>query len=231
MKYSVILLLAISLFSFKGEKKGFKIEGSLEGYEDGTVVYLRNLNCGLLDNFPANDDGYTDSTIIKKGLFSFNGKLEYPQRFVLQTQNEIESNIHDYKPFWIDNSQIIYKAKKGNLENAEIIGSDIQRQQDEFELIISSEMKVMKTYISYVNNGDTLNLKKHKCEKEEAVKEIRNKEKEFIKNKPEYLYSAILLSNLKYDISKKETKVLFSCLTDEIQNSFYGKEIANYINN
>lgn len=108
-------------FAFGQTKNAnFKIEGEVQGYSNGTKLYLNDLTDGSYNN-------QIDSTIISNNKFTFTGKIktEYLKSAISTTDFE------DRVFFWLEAGKSTFLAEKGKFKKAIILGSKIQGDQNE----------------------------------------------------------------------------------------------------
>ncbi|MFH1194881.1 MAG: TlpA disulfide reductase family protein [bacterium] len=122
MKKVLLLLIGICCFiSCEQQNNHFNINGTLIGQSDKNIMYLAMM---LKEN---SKDGsqYTivDSAKVENGTFHFEGTAEIPQLVYIGLTSG------QFQPFYIENSDITYKAHVDSLDNAVITGS---KTEDEF---------------------------------------------------------------------------------------------------
>lgn len=107
----------------------------------------------------------------------------------------------NYRAFWAENKPMTFDATKADFRNATIKGSEPEK------LSFSLHQKI-----------DTL-----------PRKERQKMEIEFVKNNPNSIVSASMLSIYSTTWGKEKTKELYEQFSTENKNSKYGKEITRYI--
>ncbi|WP_282053371.1 AhpC/TSA family protein [Maribacter luteus] len=106
-----------------------------------------------------------------------------------------------YRFLWLENNKMTFDASKSNFENAKVTGSDTEN-------------------LAQPLRKELENL----TEKNQRIREI-----EFIKNHPNSILSAEILSTYSTTFGKKETKELFDLFSEQNKKSKYGKIIESYI--
>lgn len=138
-----LLLLAILPFAFitqnasaqkqattiSSKQSGFVINGSVTGYNDGTVVNLLNPNNGQPEA--------TDK--LQGGKFKLSGKMPFPDARLINFNNE-----QNYITLFLDNSTIQLSAKSDSIQNAIVTGSPSHNEFMEY-------MKAIKPYEGLIN--------------------------------------------------------------------------------
>lgn len=110
-------------------------------------------------------------------------------------------NYSDYKFFWLENSTIGFNAEKGKFRESNITGSKTQDEQNGLD-------QLLKTV---------------------SEKEKTSQERRYVREHPNSIISAYILSVYSSTWGKDTTTVLYNRLSDELKNSSYGKSIANFI--
>ncbi|WP_347925198.1 AhpC/TSA family protein [Pontimicrobium sp. SW4] len=185
-----IILGIIILMSISCNEKSvveFSLKGTTNEIEDGTVVYLENhLTKELID-----------SVSIQNNSFNFKTKLaETPLQVILRTKD-----FSEYRFIWLENSPMIFDARKSEFRHANITGSKSENLSQALD-----------------RETDTL------PRKEKLIKEMA-----FVENNPNSIVSANLLSVYSTTWGKEKTKELFDQFSKKNKNSEYGNRIANYI--
>jgi len=178
--FILMITVAIATTSFaQRQNKKFEIVGKLSGFVDSTLIYLDDM----------------DSTLIINNQFHFTGSIKENVKYVLLRT----SNFINYMFFWLENSTITFKAEKGKLKEAIIIGSKTQNEQNK----LSDAIKT---------TGN---------EKEQSIW--------FIRNHPNSIISANVLSVYASTWGKDSSAILYRNLSDKIKNTTYGKNILEFI--
>ena len=118
MKSLFLFLIAIPLFvSSQNTSKGYEITGNITGYPDGTAVSFLNQQTNTPEK----------QTTIEKGKFILKGNLQEPSFIILVLGDQPPA-----VPLFIDNSKIVIKGDKSNLENLSITGSKTENEYQEY---------------------------------------------------------------------------------------------------
>jgi len=108
-----IILGIITLLTISCNEKPqmeFSFNGTTNGIENGTMIYLDN------------DNQIIDSTRIENNSFVFNSKLsKSPLRLVLRTKD-----YSHYRFLWVENKPMTFDATKTDFRNAKVTGSEIE---------------------------------------------------------------------------------------------------------
>lgn len=92
---------------------GYRIRGEYPGVEDGTMVYLANMNAAF---------SYIDSAVVKNGCFEFTGRRDTPVVCML-----LSSVILDGGPVVIENGDINVLLKNGCRRSGTPLNNDLQK--------------------------------------------------------------------------------------------------------
>ncbi|MEO8823036.1 MAG: thioredoxin-like domain-containing protein [Ginsengibacter sp.] len=118
MKSLLLFLIAFPFLAMsQSTSKSYEITGSIAGYPDGTSVSYLNQQTNSLEK----------QTTIEKGKFTIKGQLPEPS-FVILVFAEQPPAV----PMFIDNSNILIKGTKDNLENLSITGSKTETEYQEY---------------------------------------------------------------------------------------------------
>ncbi len=95
----------------------FTINGNVQGYKNGTMLYLNDATISLKP---------IDSTSIVDGKFLFKGRL----KTTYLSANISTTDFTDRVYFWIEHGTTYFKAEKGDFVNALIYGTTLQNEQN-----------------------------------------------------------------------------------------------------
>ncbi len=128
-KLIALILFLLMLTNLLGQTNNFKfrIDGKVQGYNDGTKLYLNDLSLG-------NYEKQIDSTIILNNKFSFRGNLKSKY---LQT-NISTTDFNDRVSFWLETGTTTFFGEKGNFRMAKIAGTETQNKQNEFVKLLDT---------------------------------------------------------------------------------------------
>ena len=188
MRSLKLLIITLILTSCNQEKKTeFSINGTTNELKNGTVLYL----------FDSSIEKIIDSVEVQNNKFNFTNDLpNYPFLAILKNKNNSLN-----KKLWLENKPMIFNASNRFFENAEIIGSESEKEYDNLYKAI-----------------DTLSRKKSEIFL-----------MEFIKTHSDHILGAYVLSEWYISWKKEKTEPLFNQFSEKNKNSLYGKEIFKYI--
>lgn len=141
-----------------------------------------------------------DSAKVVNNQFEFNTKLENYPANVIL----LKKDFSQYRFLWIEDKEMTFDATQSDFRNATVSGSETEN--------ISQELASLKKNLE-PGNSDKIKI-----------------EQDFVKNHPNSIVSASVLSIYSSTWGKKKTEELYNFLSEEVKNTTYGKEIQNYIN-
>jgi len=181
----------------------YVVKGNIEG-SDTVTFYLQKRESGKTVSI--------DSAVSKKGKFTLKGgKISYPQMVLL-----IAGDTRKRTSFYLENSEITITGSLDSLFKAKITGS---KTQDEYKTFVESN-KVLsdsysKLYIKFQaasQAGDTSNISELQKQVEGIQTEMKNNQKDFVKNNPKSYVSPSILSSLSYLMEAEEIESMINGL-------------------
>jgi peroxiredoxin len=225
LKTGLLVLSLISLMTSCSKKQeGYTINGTINGLKDG-IMYLE---------FVDGDKKVLDSTTIKDGKFTFEGKVDEPLLYSLKLKGtEFSSTI------LLDNETISFVTYKDSLFASKISGAVQDSVYKSFYKI--DFKKIQKQAGPVYKMSDSL-TKGGKIELTPAQKAMMDKHwndltlydeeltGKYITNHRSSIGAALILDErlIKYPNPEK-AKQYYAVLTPEVQNSFYGKKIKTAV--
>ncbi|WP_313188151.1 redoxin domain-containing protein [Sphingobacterium siyangense] len=189
----------------------------------------------------------TDSASVLKNHFQFKGTLTEPTLvFLTRSPNPERAAEGDYTQMYLESTKMKLEFQDDNLKNYTLTGSKLDAEHKQLELEKSAIRKGMepiskayalknKEYSRAERELEALE-KKVKLLSEEAAS-IKNQfepfnekaaqiDMTFIKNHPQSFLSPYLLIFRMNNLSLEETETLFAGFSKEVQNSRFGKDIS-----
>ncbi len=210
MKKLFYSLIAVAFMFSCTMQPQYKIEGNISGLESGSAVLSKVVEKDLVT---------VDSVAVVNGSFSFKGSVEQPDYYLVvlnDTLDEIE--------LFLDNVNITINASIDNVEEAEVIGSNLTDLLDEFIVKLSGyELRMNELYNEYyslVGSDDTLRL----MEIEKEYGEVEKERGEFINLFQNEHNTSLIAPYIALNYNGARYKDLEELL--EIVNGF-GPEITN----
>ncbi len=215
------IIIIILILSSCTQQDGYTLNGLVEGFDDSTMLFLRDSDI----------DKVIDSSYVIDGKFTFSGKVDDPKNVSLRTKFEKGiSPVYTY--FWLENSEIIIKGERDDFKYVEITGSKLQAEADILKTRLKSNRKnrtdlikkLRKTDRSDKTTFDKLLFLQDSLRKDEDKITLN-----YIRNYPNHLNSAFYLSFRMYNKEKQELLELFHKFSEANKNSKYGKVIKSYL--
>lgn len=214
--------LLIALFSCQNDPKGFEINGTIDGVENGKKVTLQ----AIKDNRPVS----IDTTEITDGKFSLKGSVENADIHLLLVQN-VRGNL----PFILGNEKMDMTLYKDSLPMSIISGS---KDNDVAQAFTKGVYKFKKQndslrvqYRTAQKNKDTAFLKGFNNKMQDLRKQNKDYNLDFIENNKNSLFTMLLLENLQgsraVDVDKANE--IFNEFPKDIQESASGKRLKKNI--
>jgi thiol-disulfide isomerase/thioredoxin len=181
-------------------KEVFTLTGKIKG-ELHRYVFLKYIN--------KEGNKVIDSSKIEKGNFYFKGNIIEPTLAIFsESIKPLPDNDPNVTNFYLEAGNMTAKVEKDYFKKIKITGSKTQQEKEIFERRIA-------TIVSDLDSPD------------EKISFISY---EFIARHPHSYYSAFLLALYKSRWTPDSVRQLYNEFNPKIQNSFYGKEVAESIN-
>lgn len=222
MKKLIFVLSAITLLLAACEQdKGYYLSGEVEGMDDGTEVYISEL-----DQANATPK-VIDTAVIKNGSFEIDLEdTEVPNLGFLQFEG-VNGNVI----YIAENQKISFNVNKDSIRNAEVHGGPenaaLKEYMDHIKELSSKFMKIQSDSREAMMKRDTAKIK----QLQDAQMEIRDndklkKEELFKKNKDSYVALMILtdMLNMKSH-SANEVKEMYAELPEQLKETALGKKL------
>lgn len=219
------------LVSCEQKQGGVTINGTVQGFEDGTMVYINNAD-------EKSDTGLTkiDSVAITEGKFTFNGQAGEIDRKYLEFGTEQMY----YLPFIYENGEITVVYDKDKTENTKVTGTEnndalmafreqtkpieekIKRFQEE------NEEKMMQAQMSGDQNAMNELMEGYSA----IIDEVGEVSKNFVKNNSNFA-SMMMLGELhqQKQITDEELIEVFGKMDESLKTTKVGKEIQELVDN
>lgn len=235
---TIVSFAAVVMFqvNFAQAQKGFTLHGHLKGYPDSVRVLINK----VFDDHEIDRENEHTFYLIN-GRFTFKGAVEKSTLFFIRMMPkalDAYDPTMEYMHIWVENAQMTLQGKKGELEFAEVTGSPIHDQYEEY-LNITRKEKLRNIEINdsifNVKGLSDKTLRRLKDEYNESWNLFQNADLDFIKAHPgSYISSWKLAFYTKFLpelLPKNKAQALYNPLTDDLKNNIYGKQVKNYIDN
>lgn len=192
----------------------FRISGVLKGAPDSTLLYLYK---GIRK---------TDSAYVLNGKFYFSGQVAAPaEQLIIRT-----SDFSEAKYMWVENKEISVEGEKGKLREAVVRGSAAQLENEQLD-ILRNRLYAIRDSIKKTHSADTSGVSKLALKKaqDDIEKQLRQTDRDFIRQHPSSIVSAVLVSTYASSWGRDTTAALYKLLNASIQQTRYGKDAAAFI--
>lgn len=223
MKKLIFALSAITLLlAGCDEDKGYYLSGNVEGMEDGTQVYISEL-----DQANATPK-VVDTAVIKNGSFEIDLEdNDVPNLGFLQFEG-VNGNVI----YIAENQKISFDVNKDSIRNAKVQGGPenaaLNEYMDHLKELNRKFMKIQGDSRQAMMQQDTAKIR----QLQETQMELRDndkikKEELFKRNKDSYVGLMILtdMLNMKSH-SSNEVKEMYAELSDRLKETALGKKLA-----
>ena len=207
MKNFFYSLIAVALMFSCTTQPKYKIDGTIDGMESGSVVLSK-----VVDN----DLETVDSVAITNGSFNFKGSIEQPEIYVLTFADTLQGI-----QLFLENKNITITADLDSISGAKVAGSPLTDLFTEFNnKLLNFNMQFKTLYNEYIQanmSGDAARVK----EIEEEYSAIEEEQVAFIESFVKENSNTIVAPyvTLRYMSSRLDAKEL-----EEIVNTF-GAEV------
>ncbi len=220
-----LLLAAIVLIATAQKaivKKDYLIQGEIEGLKEGKIY----LSCQDVEG------GITDSTIVKNGVFRFKGKIRQPLFYILKIAGQ-----NGGKGIFVESGTITVHAFKDSMYKAEIIGSKLTGQWEEWSKswskIAAQAGPMYRRLDSVSQHGKVKESVEERKIFDDGMKSLNDQTAAavttFIKKYPQSPVAPFIIIDrfINYPNPEMEAKT-FALVGEDGRKTFYGKKIIEY---
>lgn len=220
MKKLVYLLVIPVVIAACTTKPHYAINGKIEG-ADSVTFLLQKSEGGKLVSI--------DSALAVKGNFRMRGgPVKYPEMVMLSARNSRMRT-----RFYLENSDITITGKLDSLFDAKIAGSKTQDEYQEFanlnKTLTGKYSKIYAEYQTASQNNDTARVARLEKQADSVQAEMRNLQKNFIKNNPKSFVSPSLLSGLSIDLEPDELEGFINGLDTAVAKTQIIKDLKERV--
>ncbi len=220
MKFFYYLTIFLWIISCESPHDGYIIHGKIKGLDKGTALLQRRVESDFIT---------IDSSEIKKGSFSFKGKIESPEMCYIHVSDTLP-----YIRMFTENSEIQLEAHVDSLKNPLIRGSESQDLLSEYNTRMDPyEKQMQETYDAYkkaYQDGDTPKAQEFEKKFDQIAAEQKKESLEFVKeNNQSHVSPYLVWGTLAYDLNISELESISQEFSPEISHSIYVDQINNYI--
>ena len=217
-----ILIILLTLISCQTEPKGYQISAKIDGVLNGKIVSLKAIK--------NNQTVLLDSTIIKDGIFTFEGSIVEPDIHIMTIQG-----IQGSLPFILENKDLEILLYKDSLRLSKIVGSKENDIAQNYMHTISKFRErnhaLMGQFSQAKKTNDTQFLKSYRNKRLEVQSENENYNLEFLEENNNSLFALLMLENFAKikAIDVKEINKIYNSFPSDLQESSVGSRIKKKI--
>ncbi|MDG1714924.1 DUF4369 domain-containing protein [Lacinutrix sp.] len=219
----LIVFIFFIIISCKNDNtNGFKISGTSDSYITGSTARLFRVE--------NKKKKVLDSTVLEKGNFTFEGKVDGPDIYYITIDNVLGA-----LPIILANETFDLQVIKDSLANSKIIGSkenDYTQKYNEGTQYLRDKHKVLnERFQIFKLSGNKDSMQTVKFSYDSLVLEKGKFDVSFIKKYPNTTLAALILERITMakQISEEETNLLYKTLSKEMQNTRAAKYALEFI--
>lgn len=148
IKLNLLIFTALafgsSAFGQTQKKPTFRIEGTVQGFKNGTKLYLSDLTDGTYNN-------QIDSTSIENNQFYFKGNVK-----AKYLKSAISTTDFEYRIiFWLEKGITSFSGERNNFKKSIILGSKLQSDQNKLDRMRNTLENTEKIDYGFIRNNPT----------------------------------------------------------------------------
>jgi len=202
---NVLGLILMTVLMGCSNPDGYKIEVVLQGGEG--KAFLEQREGGI---FVAKD-----TAVFKNGKAIFNGKVAYPDLYILHTESKDQRTI-----LFVENASFKVTGRADSLQAIKIIGSPVNDDYLSIKTDLEKENKIAMTkyqeYQAAAQSGDTLKASILMEEVKSLFNVTQKKIVDFIKNNPASWVTPLFLAEMEPSLSPEKLDSLVSGLDPKL---------------
>lgn len=221
-QYLVVVLLHLSISAISQQGKSFTLSGTITGKPAGYLYLVYQGADGMMQK---------DSSAIQNGKFTFKGRIMGPQ--IAYLYDNLTARTHDdanNTALFIEPTDMNISVKWGAFKEAMLTGSlshqeyrELQSKTEKIQKRWSNVMDTLKA-VNKRSNMEYQEMKSWVLKPYEA--EMAEIYDDFLKFHPSSYVSAYVLFFSSGRMEKKEAEKIFEQFPKGVQESFYGKMLA-----
>ena len=138
------LVFGSSAFGQTQKKQTFRIEGTVQGFKNGTKLYLSDLTDGTYNN-------QIDSTLIENNHFYFKGNVK-----ATYLKSAISTTDFEYRViFWLEKGITSFSGERNNFKKSIILGSKLQSDQNKLDRMRDALENTEKVDYDFIRSNPT----------------------------------------------------------------------------
>lgn len=194
----------------------YELQATTKGMPNNTRIYLKD----------AESDTLLHTAIVQNGSFAIQGSLQAAlMRVVLHTEG-----FKQYKIFWLQQGTTKLTMESNTLRNATISGGSVTADEAKLSAwILPFEKRQESLEAAIEREKDETKRQKLIKEYETLSEQEAATTRRFVREHPSSLYSAYILNVYSATWGVDTTRLLFSLLAPELQETSFGKETNRYL--
>jgi len=215
-------ILLIVLICFSCNKNNYELIGSIEGVEDGSMLYIKTIDKELRIK--------VDSTIITNGIFSLSGNIENPDVHLI-----VIDGVRGNLPFILENTDLEFILYKDSLGLSIIKGSEENDLATSYKSTMETYRKksnhLFRQYTEARQQNDSAFIKNYNDLKSVIFDDARAFNKDFALENKNSVFGILLMEKLikLRAISTKEGDSIIKTTSKYIQNTKAVKRIREHL--
>lgn len=221
--YSLLIIILV-LSCSENNPKGYNVEAKVSPDYNGKTATLVTLEKGK--------PNIIDSSVVAKGEFNFNGRINSPDMYYLAIDS-IRGNL----PFILENTDYTITIDTDSIFKSDIKGGEEHMALEKFKTVSKSirdgNIKLGKEVRIAQMSRDTARLSILRKTYDSLNEENSKINKIFIKDYNDKLVSALILENLIAinQIDSIKAQELYTNFSDKVKNTRAGKSIDSLLGN
>lgn len=225
----VLLMAAVVSTLVACNQSGYTISGDVQGFEEGTKVYLSKIEGEELVKI--------DSTEIKGTSFEFKGEVAEIDYSFVQIGDESKQEPFTI-PMILENGKIKVTADKADMTKSKVTGSKNNDDLAKFNDIAYPISKQIQDF-QVANNekfqaaaaaGDMATVQSMMAEVQGLQQKLADEGIKFVDANKDSYVSLLLLTQFGSQLPIEDIKTKFESLSEEVRNTKVGKDVLSRIN-
>ncbi|WP_026473637.1 TlpA disulfide reductase family protein [Alkaliflexus imshenetskii] len=214
----IILGLALIGWLTACSSDSYKLSGKLDDVKTGSVHLKKIGPMGLVD---------VDTAPLTDGAFTFEGKIEHPELFLLFYENN-----RTPVAFFLENAKITITGSSENLEDAVVKGSKLSTIFEKFNKEVPHQEKVERMREEFFiaqSTGDETAMESIMADMQVIVEDQQKYYREFVKSNNTNVVGAFLALNMAQALEFEELEELAASFEKSLKNHPYVEQLKEIL--
>lgn len=225
-----ILMAVVMMSSCKENVDTYVIHAKLSEVKDSTKVYLR---------YVVEDSVTIDSTYVNQGAFEFKNTYASPFRATIFVNHDntagLSRNVRDYQDVYVEKGIITIEGTD-SIKKATVSGTksnELKKEWADFSEALKNSTQ--QIYTQYYSLSDEEKTEEVRASYRNKFDSLRTEEKLLAQKFSELHYDsffaldALYRTRIGYDPDANEADSLFKLFSEEVRNSYLGKDLSKKI--